>query len=251
MTKILVIGELCEDIFVYGQVTKICPEAPVPIFNPKYEKTNLGMSGNVVQNLRSLDKDLIIEHWHQSEKITKKRIVDEKSNQMIVRIDDGELSQVSPMYKLSTQERKIIEGCDAVIICDYDKGYLSETMIQDISKLNKFVVLDTKKKLELETVTNLKFIKLNESEYNNNLKLVSNHPEKFLITLGSQGCLHDGILYPSQKPQTTIDVSGAGDTFVASFTYKMLESNNLNESLRFANEMSSIVVSKRGVATPK
>lgn len=251
MTKILVIGELCEDIFVYGQVTRICPEAPVPVFNPKYETTNLGMSGNVVQNLRSLDGNIIIEHWHQSEKITKKRIVEEKSNQMIVRIDDGELSQVSPMYNLSTQEKNTIESCDAVIICDYDKGYLSETMIQEISKLNKFVVLDTKKKLNSETICNVSFIKLNESEYNNNLNLVTNHTEKFLITLGSKGCLHDGILYPSQKPQTTIDVSGAGDTFVASFTYKMLESNNLNESLRFANEMSSIVVSKRGVTTPK
>ena len=57
-------------------------------------------------------------------------------------------------------------------------------------------------------------------------------------------------IFPSPNPLETIDVSGAGDTFVASFAVKILETQSITESLRFANEMSSIVVSKKGVSTP-
>ena len=56
--RIIVIGESCKDIFVYGNVKRLSPEAPVPVFNPIESISNLGMSGNVVQNLKSLDSDL-------------------------------------------------------------------------------------------------------------------------------------------------------------------------------------------------
>ena len=50
--KITVIGELCEDIFVYGETKRLSPEAPVPVFNPFYTDKNPGMAGNVVENLK-------------------------------------------------------------------------------------------------------------------------------------------------------------------------------------------------------
>jgi ribokinase len=59
-----------------------------------------------------------------------------------------------------------------------------------------------------------------------------------------------GVVYPSPDPKETIDVSGAGDTFTASFTLKYLETKDVSESIIFANKMASIVVSKRGVTTP-
>jgi sugar/nucleoside kinase (ribokinase family) len=55
--------------------------------------------------------------------------------------------------------------------------------------------------------------------------------------------------YPTH-PKETIDVSGAGDTFLAAFVTKYLETQDVNVSITFANEMSAIVVSKRGVSTP-
>ena len=58
--KILVIGELCIDKFIYGSVTRMCPEAPVPVLNPTEEIENRGMAGNVVENLKVLKKDLEI-----------------------------------------------------------------------------------------------------------------------------------------------------------------------------------------------
>ena len=64
------------------------------------------------------------------------------------------------------------------------------------------------------------------------------------------GAQFNDIIYPSPNPQETIDVSGAGDTFTASFILKYFETKNTYQSIEFANKMSSIVVSKRGVATP-
>jgi bifunctional ADP-heptose synthase (sugar kinase/adenylyltransferase) len=251
MTKILVIGELGLDVFVYGNVTRICPEAPVPVFNPKYEKENPGMAGNVVENLKSLDSNSDIIHWHQSEKITKKRIVEEKSNQMLLRLDEGELGVISPLIFLSPRNQTTISESDLIIISDYDKGYLLPEMIKKISELHPLVILDTKKKLSWDTVKNVKYVKLNETEYLNNKELVDQYPEKFIVTLGSKGCMYNGVVYPSPKPQKTYDVSGAGDTFVASFAHKLIESENVEESINFANEMASIVVSQIGVTTPK
>lgn len=250
MKKILVIGELGEDVFVYGQVKRICPEAPVPVFNPVKEVRNRGMAGNVVENLKSLDPYADIVHLHQQEQITKTRFVENRSNQMLVRIDDGELNPVSPLLLLSPRNLDTIQESDLIILSDYDKGYLIPEMIIKISTMGKLTILDTKKKLTEEIIRNVTFIKLNEDEYKNNSSLVEQYPEKFLITLGSKGCKHNEKIYPSPKPQETIDVSGAGDTFLASFGIKYLETNDIEKSLIFANEMSSIVVSKKGVSTP-
>jgi sugar/nucleoside kinase (ribokinase family) len=65
-----------------------------------------------------------------------------------------------------------------------------------------------------------------------------------------KGAKHNDIEYPSPSPKQTMDVSGAGDTFTASFIMKYYQTKNIDESIIFANLMSSIVVSKRGVTTP-
>jgi D-beta-D-heptose 7-phosphate kinase/D-beta-D-heptose 1-phosphate adenosyltransferase len=250
MKKILVVGELCEDIFVYGDVKRICPEAPVPVFNPTHRTVNKGMGGNVVENLKSLDSTADIVHWHQETIITKTRMVETKSNQMMLRIDEGENVEIQPMIFLSPKKNSTIKESDVIIISDYDKGFVKNELIKKLSELHPLVVLDTKKKLDIETIKNVKFIKLNEIEYLNNLKLVHENPEKFIITLGPKGCRYNNVDYPSPKPKDTIDVSGAGDTFISSFTLKYLETKNIEKSLQFANEMASIVVSQRGVTTP-
>ncbi len=68
--------------------------------------------------------------------------------------------------------------------------------------------------------------------------------------MGSKGAQYMGEIFPSPEPKETIDVSGAGDTFTASFTLKYLETKDVKESIIYANKMASIVVSKRGVTTP-
>lgn len=246
---ILVIGELCIDKFIYGNVNRLCPEAPVPVLNPSETKENRGMSGNVVENLKSLCDDVEIIHWHQSDEITKTRFVDKKTNQMLLRVDN-EPSQLSQLGPLSSEDFETISKSDIVIISDYNKGYLNDTDIINISKSAKFSILDSKRSLFWQTIENIDFIKLNLYEYFNNKELVDNHAEKFLITKGDKGVTFNGKDYFSPNPQETIDVSGAGDTFTSSFSLKYYLTNDIDESIKYANEVCANVVNKKGVSLP-
>lgn len=243
---ITVIGELCSDVFVYGETKRLSPEAPVPVFNPVHTEINRGMAGNVVENLMSLDKDLIINFIHQKTPITKTRYVDDKSNHMFIRVDvENEIDELV----MTDEVIRTISDSDAVIVSDYHKGFLSEKVVNEICYYSKFSVTDTKKLIGTLSLSCFDFVKLNETEFNNHT--INDHwLKKIIITLGPKGAKHDGIVYPSPDPKETIDVSGAGDTFTASFTLKYLETQDVSESIIFANKMASIVVSKRGVTTP-
>ena len=251
MIKILVIGEECDDVFIYGKIDRLSPEAPVPVFQPIKTKTNHGMSGNVVDNLLSLSDNISITHWKQSDKITKTRLVESKSNHMIVRIDEGESNPVESLGDLTDEMINIIKEQDIVIISDYNKGYLTETNISDICFYSKLSIVDSKKVLNVKTLTPITWLKLNEKEWKNNPDIQEIWKEKILKTMGDKGTWYNGILYPTPNPKETIDVSGAGDTFVSSFILKYyLTNGDISESINYANTMASIVVSKRGVSTP-
>ena len=250
MVKILIIGELCTDVYVYGDVNRLSPEAPIPVINPIRYVKNSGMAGNVYQNVLSLVKNSEVLHWSQSESITKTRYVHEKSNQMLLRVDEGESKSVDPLTFLSPDMLQTIRESDLIIISDYNKGYLTEEMIIRISKEAKLSLLDTKKKLNSNTIENITFVKLNQIESTHNQELVENHPEKFILTLGSKGAKYKDKIYPSNKPQETIDVSGAGDSFIASFGLMYLKTSDIDQSIEFANDVCSDVVNKRGVSLP-
>ena len=246
MTKILVVGELCEDIFIYGDCKRLCPEAPVPVMNPVQTIQNQGMSGNVVENLRALDNNLYIDHWSQTERVFKTRFVDKKTNHMFLRLDDGE-TLISPLIH-SNEKLKSINDYDIVIVSDYNKGFLDDQWLKYLGKFAKLSILDSKRKLSKDVVDSFTFVKLNEKEANNNIELQDN--KNIIVTLGEKGAKYDGVIYESPNPKETIDVSGAGDTFTASFILAYYKTHDIEQSIIFANEKSSIVVSKRGVATP-
>ena len=126
--KILVIGDSCTDIFIYGGCQRMCPEAPIPVFEPSKTVTNDGMAGNVVRNLKALgvsDVDIITNR----EQITKTRYVEDKSNQMLLRVDSND--RVSNSFNPSKID---FESYDAVVVADYDKGFLTYSDIQRIGK---------------------------------------------------------------------------------------------------------------------
>jgi len=245
--EITVIGELCRDYFYYGETNRLSPEAPVPVFNPLFHIENPGMAGNVVENLKSLNQNLIINFIHQRQPISKTRYVEHKSNHMFLRVDEGEKS-VDGLVLTEEIINKITTS-DAVIVSDYHKGFLNDNVIKEICYYSKFSVMDTKKQIDNSVVECFDFIKLNEFEFQRN-RFKPNLLEKVIVTLGSAGAKHNGKTYPSPDPKETIDVSGAGDTFTASFTIKYLETQDVGQSIIFANKMASIVVSKRGVTTP-
>lgn len=246
--EVTIIGEICDDIFVYGDVKRLSPEAPIPILTHTHVEKNIGMAGNVQMNLQKLDPNIIANIINQTEKIKKTRFVDEKSNHMFLRLDEGD-ENIKPL-KLNSEYIDKIKNSDFVIVSDYNKGFLTEKVLVDIAEYSQLCFLDTKKKLTENVVKKFDFIKLNEFEYINNKKFLSKYKNKFIITLGMRGSKYNDIIYPSPCPKQTMDVSGAGDTFTASFSLKFHETKNVEESISYANEMASIVVSKRGVSTP-
>lgn len=245
---ILVIGDSCIDKFIYGKCNRLCPEAPVPVFLPSEFTTNPGMAANVKENLNSLglEVDLVT----NENKIHKVRYVDKSSNQLIIRVDENDECD---RIDRSILYEKLNQQWDAVVVSDYNKGFLNEKDIQYISENVKCpVFLDTKKLLG-RYCENIDFIKINETEYNKNLELHGNLEfldKKMIVTLGGKGCQYDNVIYKTE-PINTFDVSGAGDTFLSSFIYSYLNSKNISDSIIFANKKAREVVQIKGVATVK
>lgn len=257
----LVIGEQCKDVFIYGNCERFSPEAPVPVFNPVEVVDNLGMAGNVVSNFNAIigkygykgDENYfgdtvasILSHGG----MIKTRYVDKKSNHIFLRVDEND-----SVRSLDINDEFIsdtINNSNAIVISDYHKGFLDDETIQWICEVgkDKMIFLDSKRYLTQEILSCVDFVKLNAVEYQNapnRLKIL--YDDKFIVTQGSKGAMYKGKLYPSNNPLQTIDVSGAGDTFLAAFVFKYVKTKDIAESIQFANEMAQIVVSKRGVST--
>ena len=244
--KILVIGDSCTDIFIYGDIHRIAPEAPVPIIKPLHTKKNLGMASNVAANLKALgaDVDIITNKNH----IKKIRYVDDRYNQMVLRVDENDkCDRIKDFAFLHDLEDGLY---DAVIISDYCKGFLSEKDINYIAMYHNTVFLDTKKYLG-EWCDNISFIKINNSEHMKNFDDIPKYSglhDKLIITQGSKGCLYKDKIYPTQEVPVK-DVSGAGDTFIAGLVYEYVKSKDISNAIDFAQKCTTIVVQKTGVAT--
>ena len=244
--KILVIGDSCTDVFVYGRCTRLCPEGPIPVFEPSKTITNDGMAGNVVNNLRKLGVEKV-ELVTNYEQITKTRYVEEKSNQMLLRIDSND--KVRNTFDI---KRVDFDSYDAVIVADYDKGYLTYDNIHEIGKQSKFSFIDTKKVVNVKSFEQYTFVKMNEVEWD----ICKDHgakfedwKEKLIVTLGDKGCSYNKKRYSVDNSVEVRDLSGAGDTWMASFVVKYLESNNVESAINSANDNATLVVQKRGVTT--
>jgi len=243
MSNILVIGESCKDKFIYGRSTRLSPEGPVPVFQPTEEVENDGMAMNVVGNLRALGNKIGL--ISNNEEITKTRYVDETFNHLIMRVDENDECERVPKETISDI---IADNIDAVIISDYNKGFLTEEDIETISKLDTVVVLDTKKKLG-EWCKDLTFIKLNRKEYERNKYFIQQNKwihDKMIITLDKDGCRYKNQVIPTEKVEI-MDISGAGDTFISAFTTMYLKTKDVVKSIKFGNECASEVVQKKGV----
>jgi len=243
--KVLVIGDSCVDRFIYCNIERVCPEAPVPVMNPIRESSNPGMAYNVVENLKSLN--LEVDLITNPEQIIKTRYVDNRSGQMVVRIDENDICKRVKIQNILTTIDW--DDYEAIIVSDYCKGFITEDDIEYIAMSHPLVFMDTKKQLG-NWCNNISFIKINEFEHKKNFELLPNYPQiqdKLVITRGKEGCEYMGKIY-SVPPVSVKDVSGAGDTFLSGLVSKYLETKNIKTSLKFANECATQVVQKRGVA---
>ena len=139
MMKVLVVGDSCKDIFVYGDITRISPEAPIPVFVPTHTEKNDGMARNVSHNIESLEMDI---HTITNQNgIVKKRYVDNRSGQMVLRVDEHDYCERIPtktLQGISNNKFKYygiagdVQHINAIIISDYCKGFLEESDIEYI-----------------------------------------------------------------------------------------------------------------------
>jgi len=242
MKRVLVIGETCRDIFNYGVCDRLCPEAPVPIFKPYETIENPGMAMNVQKNIASMGvkANLITnKNWRS---ITKTRQIDQRTNHMFIRIDKNDDD-----YKKCDLKNVKFSSYDAVVISDYNKGFLSKEDIVLISNSHDCVFMDTKKILG-PWCEKLLYIKININEYNKTKhNLTPEIEKKLIITLGSEGCKYNGVIY--SVPRVDIkDTSGAGDTFVSGLVVNYIQTKDIEKAMVFANECATGVVQRRGVS---
>ncbi len=249
--KVLVIGDSCEDVFRYGTCDRLCPEAPVPVMNPTKTTGNGGMAINVFENLKALgiEVDIITNDIRP----VKTRYVDEISNQVLLRVDEAEKIKQIDVHLI---DKSRLVDYDAVVISDYDKGFLTPVDILHITNTHPLVFMDSKKKFGLWAF-GAKFIKINQKEFNQNLqffvendKIRRTRASNLIVTEGKNGAyLNLGEKFPIEVEHEVRDLSGAGDTFLAALVASYIKNDDICESIRFANRCASWVVSQKGVVT--
>lgn len=295
--KILVIGDLMIDHYLWGKCERISPEAPVQVVNIDKESSVLGGAGNVINNLRALGskvdvlsvvgddsvaselegllKDidvqsnmLIIEKNRKTSK--KSRLI--ASQQQVLRYDNESIEDIS-----MNSEKEIINklnanilNYDVIILSDYGKGVLTTKLTQEIisisnkNKIKVFVdpkgkdyskykgayTLTPNKKEAMEAT--LITIKDNETLEEAIKKLKDEcNLEVSLITLSESGIaiFDDKLRIKPTVAREVYDVTGAGDTVIASIAFAIANDMKIDDAIQFANLAAGVVVGKIGSAT--
>ncbi len=230
------------DIFHYGKCDRLCPEAPAPVFNSVRTVLNGGMAMNVFNNVLQFTKKVKIltnDNWKQ---VKKTRFVEENSNHMFMRLDEND----DIISQIKRGALKKLKDYKAIIVSDYNKGFLAEQDLEYISSQNNNVFLDSKKILG-EWANNFTLIKINGNEYEKTKSFLSaTLREKTIVTQGPKGCIYREERF-EVPPVEVKDVSGAGDTFMAALCYKLIEEEDIKAAIRFANNCATKVVQKKGV----
>ena len=231
--KVLLIGDSCADEYVYGVCERLNPEAPVPILRRTRTDTQMGMAWNVQQNMLAFDIKVYI--ITQGELIIKRRFIDERYNQQLLRVDIED--EIKPFdYEIPD------EDFDALVISDYDKGFLTSEKIFELAEwFDGPVFIDSKK-------TNLPvdkaYIKINDDEYSKLDEELKDSPN-LIVTKGAQGVDYQGKNYPAVGV-SVFDVCGAGDTFLSALVYFYLRYGKIDTAIAYANKAAAIAVTHFG-----
>ena len=224
--KILLIGDVCIDEYIYGTVDRISPEAPVPVFVPKRTESQNGMAHNVYNNLVALGAEVTFRHGGVSKKT---RYVEEKSGYQLMRIDN-DVKDYYP-YRLDTAD-----SFDAIVISDYNKGFIDYDSVFNLKLTYTCpIFIDSKKKF-LDKFEGC-FVKINEAEYN----AAETHCSNMILTLGPDGTAYKNKIYPTDKVEVH-DVTGAGDVYLATLCMFYLKTNSIEQAIMYANKLASISV---------
>lgn len=296
--KIAVFGDLVLDLYTIGEISRISPEAPVPVLEVRRREQRLGGSGNVILNLNELGADVfaagrighdlhgkvIRKEFEDREikdemvlenanlpTITKNRMV--AQNQQLLRIDEERIEFLSEEEetRILEQFQKVIVDLDALVLSDYGKGFLSDSLLESLlsiaKKSNCPVVVDPKgidfRKYKTATVItpNFKEASLAAPRARSLNEIATSLLEDaeldfLLITRSQDGISHfenqNGELFHEQHPvqvQEVTDVTGAGDTVVAIVAYGLAMGWDRSKICEWCNYAAGYVVGHFGAAT--
>jgi len=299
-TRVLVLGDLILDEFIWGTVDRISPEAPVPVVWVERESAMPGGAANVACNVRSLGAEVSLlgvvgqdragECLRQELQVrgiptqgllidpgrpttVKARVI--AHHQQVVRIDREKTHRLgkSSVSRLVGVAKQVIPHVDGVIIEDYGKGLIDPQILGPVvgwaKRYKKVITVDPKEEhfAYYKGVTALTpnkkeaalAAKMPITDEKSLLKagqkiLRTLRPEVLLVTLGEEGM---SLFYregngPVKIPtvaREVFDVSGAGDTVVATFTLSIAAGASYLEAATLANAAAGVVVSKVGIAT--
>jgi rfaE bifunctional protein kinase chain/domain len=261
--KVAVIGDIMIDRYIYGKSERVSPEAPVPVVLEDEYVDVLGGAGNVYNNLKGLGVDTLLCGvvgdfedigdllWVKNGLIEKgittykKRII--ANGQQVLRIDKEEKCHLD-----NSDIDEILHAIaefnpDAIIVSDYNKGVVSRKLVNMLKQFDCLKVGDPK--VDFEMFDDFDCITPNEKEFNNcNGNITA---KAVLLTLGSKGMklLEEGMEYEIKTTAKSVsDVTGAGDTVIATYTYFRLLGYSRYKAANFANIAAGIVVSRAGTS---
>lgn len=242
--SVLLLGDDCKDVYTYGHVNRISPEAPVPIFEYSHQEEKRGMSGNVSENLKKLGCSVV--HATGNQKSTKTRYIDIRTGQQLMRVDEDYISKPITIDEKLFHKQKY----DCVIISDYDKGSISDDNFNRILAIYHGPIFIDTKKTDLSYFDVIYpptevYVKINELEYS---KLKNGH-RNLIVTLGKDGAMYRNEKYHTPKVNVA-DVCGAGDTHLSALAFMYCQTKDIDYSIRWANRAASVTVQHLGVYAP-
>lgn len=296
--RILTIGDVMLDRFIIGTVSRISPEAPVPVVDFASETFKPGGAANAINNIRAFGGDVVatgvigddtngrklIDLLKQSGINTEGLIVIQNrpttiktriiAGQQLVRIDREKRNGIDPecTHQILDFVNKKIDDVDAILISDYDKGVITnkllEVAIPTIKKYNKPIIVDPKVKhfLDYKGVTivtpNLKeasaatgISPINETSIRNmgQWLLTQLECDAVLITRGKDGMSlfekEGNVTHIPTVAREVFDVTGAGDTVTGVVALSLAVGAEMIDAATIANMAAGIVVGKLGTAT--
>jgi len=295
---IAVIGDLMLDRYFWGSVSRISPEAPVPVVDVESEQGRLGGAANVAKNIKSLGgtpfligivgndnsgKQLIdivresgfphdgILSDHSRPTTVKTRLI--ANDQHIARIDRESRADISFTIQNQIIDTLLqnITKIDGIIIEDYNKGVIVKSLIKQVIELarehGKIITIDPKyhnffeyknvtvfkpNKKEVEEALGLS-LKTDEDVLGAGKQLLEKlQAENVLLTRGPQGMTlfqsTGEVTHIPTKARSVSDVSGAGDTVIATLTLSLTAGATVSEAASLANHAGGIVVGYVGIA---
>lgn len=242
--KIALIGDHILDIYIHGKMNRFSPESPLPIFDYFMEEARLGGASNVYNNLIALGAH--VDYYYDPVNFsTKRRYVCD--GHIMFRMDDEKNSI------MSTSDIHISDDCKYVILSDYNKGVLSDSLnlVTRLKREGKTVIVDPKRPLEWYQGADVVKMNLQEMEryYTPDIDYGI---ETLVITMGGAGVKiisREGVTTIPGLSNQVSDVTGAGDVFISAMTYYLSKGKDVYRACDLANRYAAKSVTKFGTYT--